>query len=175
MRSIENVLRPPDHEKTFTLRLHRPGDMGWVVERHGALYYREYGWDQHFEALVAEIVASFIRDYDSKREGRWIAERKGARIGSIFVAKDPDRPGVAKLRLLLVEPDARGLGLGRELVSVCTRFVRETCYHTITLWRQSNLVAARHLYTQEGYKRIHEAAHHSFGHDLVEEIWELKL
>jgi DNA-binding MarR family transcriptional regulator/GNAT superfamily N-acetyltransferase len=176
MQSIERVLTPERVPMPlFTLRQHQPGDMGWVVERHGALYFQEYGWDMRFEALVSEIVTGFVRHYDPSRERCWIAERTGARIGSTFLVRHPDRPGVAKLRLLLVDPDARGLGLGRALVHACTVFARERGYHTITLWTQSNLLAARHLYAQEGYTKISQAPHDSFGRDLVEEVWELTL
>jgi len=176
MQSIERLLSPePDQAPPFTLRRHQPGDMGWVVERHGALYFEEYGWNMLFEALVAEIVTSFIRHYDAARERCWIAERHAVRVGAVFLVRHPDRPGVARLRLLLVEPDARGLGVGRALVHACTQFARERGYHTITLWTQSILVAARHLYAQEGYTKRHEAPHESFGQHLIEEVWELAL
>lgn len=154
-------------------RTHRPGDMGWVVERHGELYFREYGWDEMFEALVAAITCEFIRNLDAKRERCWIAEHDGRRLGCIFlVAGEGD---IAKLRLLLVEPDARGLGVGRRLVSECVQFARSAHYGRVVLWTQGNLTAARHLYTQAGFQHTASDPHHSFGHDLVGESWELQL
>ena len=156
-----------------TLRSHRPGDMGWVIQRHGEIYHQEYGWNEDFEALVAEIAAEFIRKLDVGRERCWIAEHEGRRVGCIFlVAKDP---ATAKLRLLLVEPDARGLGVGRTLVAECVRFARASGYKKIVLWTQDNLSAARRIYSQAGFVKTGQDPHHSFGHDLVAETWELKL
>jgi DNA-binding MarR family transcriptional regulator/GNAT superfamily N-acetyltransferase len=157
----------------FTLRTHRPGDMGWVVQRHGEIYHQEYGWNEEFEGLVAEIAGEFIRKLDTGRERCWIAECDGRRVGCIFlVAKDAN---TAKLRLLLVEPEARGLGVGRALVSECVRFAREAGYRKVVLWTQQNLAAARHLYADAGFKIISKEPHRSFGHDLVAETWELDL
>jgi GNAT superfamily N-acetyltransferase len=157
----------------FILRSHRPGDIGWVIHRHGALYAQEYGWDERFEALVAEIGAHFILNFNPQRERCWIAEKDGATIGCAFVVTLSDE--AAKLRLLLVEPSARGLGLGRRLVEECVAFARAAGYQKMVLWTQSNLDAARHIYQNAGFHRIAEEPHHSFGHDLVAETWELLL
>ena len=155
------------------MRSHRPGDIGWVISRHGAVYAQEYGWDISFEALVAEIAAQFINSYDPAREHCWIAEVGGEPVGSVFLVKGSD--DVAKLRLLLVEKKARGLGVGRALTEQCIRFAREAATRSITLWTQSILVAARGIYQRAGFRRVKEEPHHSFGVDLVGETWEMKL
>ena len=157
----------------YLLRQHQPGDMGWIVHRQAVLYAEEYGWDGTYEALAAEIVAQFIKNYDAKCERCWIAEKDGERVGAGFVAKASGE--TAKLRLLHVEPGARGLGIGRRLVDECVRFARQAGYQKMTLWTQSILHAARHLYKQAGFRIVREEQHHSFGKDLTAETWELDL
>ena len=157
----------------YLLRQHQPGDLGWIVHRQAILYAEEYGWDETFEALAAEIAAQFIKHYDPKRERCWIAEKDGARVGGVFVAKASDK--IAKLRLLHVEPEARGLGIGRRLVEECVRFARQAGYRKMTLWTQSILHAARNIYKEAGFQIVREEKHHSFGKDLTGETWELDL
>lgn len=174
MAAIEHTLEPPTQPAAgFLLRGHGPGDIGWIVSRHGAVYAQEYGWDISFEALAAEICAQFIRSYDASREHCWIAEIGGEPVGSIFLVKASDE--VAKLRLLLVENKARGLGVGHALTEQCIRFARAAGYSSITLWTQSILVAARGIYQRAGFVRVKEEPHHSFGVDLVGETWEMGL
>jgi DNA-binding MarR family transcriptional regulator/N-acetylglutamate synthase-like GNAT family acetyltransferase len=174
MATIERLLGDrPAPQVPYLLRPHQPGDMGWIIHRHGALYAQEYGWDERFEALVAEIAAHFIQHLDSKCERCWIAERDGNIVGSVFLVKKSKT--VAQLRLLLVEPMARGLGIGSRLVSECVHFARQVGFRKIVLWTNSVLHAARHIYEETGFRLIHEEAHHSFGHDLIGETWELKL
>jgi GNAT superfamily N-acetyltransferase len=174
MHTIEALLgSQPEHSVPYLLRPHQPGDMGWVVQKHGVLYNMEYGWDETFEALVAGVVADFINNFDAKRERCWMAEMNGEIVGSVFVVKKSDE--VAKLRLLIVDPKARGLGIGKRLVEECIRFARQRGYKKMTLWTNSVLLAARHIYQSVGFQQIEEEPYHSFGHDLVSETWELNL
>jgi DNA-binding MarR family transcriptional regulator/GNAT superfamily N-acetyltransferase len=180
MRSMETMLGGGDGAKneagrSYTLRRHRPGDMGWIIHRQAVLYHQEYGWDATYEALIARIMADFIDHYDARRERCWIAERDGEIVGSVFIVRHPVRKGVAKLRLLYVEPSARGLGIGRRLVHEVTKFARKAGYHTLTLWTNSVLVSARRLYEAEGYRLVKEEPNSMFGRKLVSQTWELKL
>ncbi|QYO65993.1 helix-turn-helix domain-containing GNAT family N-acetyltransferase [Leptolyngbya sp. 7M] len=174
MHLIERLLtRDREEINSYLIRQPQAGDYGWVIQFNGELYKKEYGWDETYEGLVAEIVADFIKNFDPVRERCWIAEKNGENVGSVFLVKRDQE--TAKLRLLIVDPKARGLGIGRRLVNECTRFARSAGYKKITLWTQSTLLAARHIYTKEGYKLINSEPHNSFGHDLVAETWELDL
>jgi DNA-binding MarR family transcriptional regulator/GNAT superfamily N-acetyltransferase len=174
MRTIETLLaETPSSDVPYILRPPRPGDMGWIASRHGALYGEEYGWDGQLEALCAEIVAAFVRNFDAKRERCWIAERDGENVGSVMLVKDSDE--VARLRLLLVEPKARGLGIGARLVDECVRFAREARYKKVTLWTHSVLTTARHIYEQAGFKLVKSWTHDEFGKELTGETWDLEL
>jgi DNA-binding MarR family transcriptional regulator/GNAT superfamily N-acetyltransferase len=174
--TIERVLdgQTPTPKAPYVVRPHRPGDMGWVVAQHGKAYADEYGWDMTFEALVAGVVQHFIEHFDPARERCWIAERDGQPVGSVFLVRKSAT--VAKLRLLIVDPSARGLGIGTRLVDECTRFARQVGYRKITLWTNSILDAARHTYEKAGYTMVHRGApEQRFGKSLVFETWELVL
>ncbi len=174
MSEIETLLSSePEGGVPYILRPHQPGDIGWVIQRHGELYAREYGWDETFEALVAEIAAKFIKEFDPKKERVWIAEKDGENVGCVFLVRHSDE--VAQLRLLLVDPKARGLGIGKRLVEECIRFARLKGYKKITLWTNDILTTARHIYEQTGFTLVGEERHHSFGHHLVGQTWELDL
>ncbi len=174
MRTIEGILGENlKFSEPFLLRQHEPGDMGWIVHRHGVLYAREYDWDERFEALVAQIAGDFINDYDPQKERCWVAEMGGEIVGCVFLVKADDQ--TAKLRLLLVEPVARGLGLGKRLVEECIRFAGNRGYTKITLWTNSVLDAARHIYVEQGFELVEEEEHYSFGKNLTGQNWELML
>jgi len=160
-------------KKRVRLRGPRPGDMGRVVQLHGELYAREFGYDTTFEALVAEIAAAFVRDFDPRLERCWIAELNGEVVGSVFLVRQSRT--TSKLRLLVLHPKARGLGLGRRLTQACIRFARRAGYRKMALWTQSHLAAARAIYQAEGFRKVSEEKHRSFGKRLVAEVWELKL
>jgi len=171
---VHRLLGDRGEAKTpYLLRQYQPGDMGWIVHRQAILYAEEYGWDGTYEALAAEIVARFIKNYDAKCERAWVAEKDGERVGAVLVAKESAE--IAKLRLLHVERQARGLGIGNRLVEECIRFARQAGYQKMTLWTQSILHAARNIYQKAGFEVVHEEKHHSFGKDLTAETWELNL
>jgi DNA-binding MarR family transcriptional regulator/GNAT superfamily N-acetyltransferase len=175
MHTVEDVLEPESSQAApVVLRTHRPGDIGWVVHRHGVLYWEEWAYDERFEALVAHIAAEFVQNFDPAAERCWIAERNGERVGSVFLVRNTKH--VAKLRLLLVEPFARGLGIGKRLVDECVRFARQCGYRKLALWTQSELKAARGIYQQAGFRLTKKERHSSWGrHNLVAESWELPL
>ncbi len=174
MHTIENILgNQPERKVPYILRPPQPGDLGWVVARHGALYAQEYQWDESFEGFVAGIIAEYSKNYDPKIERCWIAEVNGENAGSVFVVKKSE--AVAKLRMLLVDPKARGLGIGKRLVQECLRFARQKGYTRMTLWTNSCLLAARHIYEQAGFELVKSEPYHDFGQDLVGETWERDL
>jgi DNA-binding MarR family transcriptional regulator/GNAT superfamily N-acetyltransferase len=174
MHTIERLLGDvAEPQVPYVLRQPRPGDLGWIVARHGALYSEEYGWDERLEALCAEIASAFVRNYDDRRERCWIAERDGENVGCVMLVKESDE--VARLRLLLVEPSARGLGIGARLVEECVRFARAARYLKITLWTHNVLIAARRIYERAGFKLVDSWTHNEFGKELVGENWDLEL
>jgi DNA-binding MarR family transcriptional regulator/GNAT superfamily N-acetyltransferase len=174
MARLQELLRPERETQTpYNVRPLRIGDVGWITHRQGILYAEEYGWDATYEALVAEILGAFVKTFDSKREAAWIAEVRGNIIGSVFLVRASDQ--IAKLRLLYVEPSARGLGIGKRLVSLCIEGARERGYRTLTLWTNDVLVSARRIYEAMGFRLTAEERHRSFGKDLVGQMWELNL
>jgi DNA-binding MarR family transcriptional regulator/GNAT superfamily N-acetyltransferase len=174
MATIETLLaKPAAPPSPILVRPPGPGDIGWVVGIHARLYAQEYGWDSRFEALVAEIAGAFLKNFDPKRERCFIAEMDGRPVGSAFLVRDSDE--VARLRLLIVDPVARGRGLGKRMTQECIGFAREAGYRRLTLWTHSVLTAARHIYDQAGFKMVGQGRHASFGKELVDETWELTL
>lgn len=173
MATLRSLLGDTAARGPIVLRQQRPGDIGWVIQRHGELYHREQGWGEGFERIVADIAARFVNTYDPERERCWIAERDGHRLGCVFVVAQSRR--VARLRMLLVEPEARGSGLGRRLVEECIGFAREAGYHRMVLWTQRELAPARRIYAATGFRVVASEAQREFGHDLVAETWELDL
>lgn len=173
MQRIQRLLDQSREDKSYLIRNPEPGDMGWITHRHGVLYSQEYGFDWTFEALVGRILADFVDNFDPRRERCWIAERDGEIVGSIFAVCEDDE--TAKLRLLYVEPSARGLGIGARLVEECIRFTRKCGYKRLVLWTNDVLVSARKIYLAAGFKLVAEEPHHSFGTDLVGQNWELDL
>jgi DNA-binding MarR family transcriptional regulator/GNAT superfamily N-acetyltransferase len=175
MREIRSVLAP-DQTVRDDVRLRGlvPGDLGWIIHRQAILYHQEYGWDWTYEGLISDIIGKFVAGHDPAREGAWIAELRGATIGSVFLVRSDD-PAVAKLRLLYVEPAARGRGVGRRLVDACIVRARDLGYRRLTLWTNDVLTSARRIYQAAGFRLVSEAPHRSFGHDLVGQIWNLDL
>jgi DNA-binding MarR family transcriptional regulator/GNAT superfamily N-acetyltransferase len=175
MQTIETLLgtKPTQERFSYVLRPPQPGDLGWVVQCNGALYAQEYGWDENYEGLVAQIVADFVKNFDAKKERCWIAEKDGENVGAVFLVKKSAT--IAKLRLLIVDPKARGLGIGKRLVDECTRFARQAGYKKITLWTNSVLLAARSIYQKAGYQLAKTEKQRSFGYEQVFETWELNL
>lgn len=176
MLAVRGMLETPSERGgRLVIRTHRSGDIGWAIERHGKLYADEYRWNMEFEALVATLFANFATRHDPARERMWIAELDGTRVGCVFVVQNADDPEIAQLRCLLVDPAGRGHGIGRRLVERCIAFARDAGYRGMTLWTNDVLVAARHIYETAGFTLAKEYRHHSFGHELVGQIWSRDL
>jgi DNA-binding MarR family transcriptional regulator/GNAT superfamily N-acetyltransferase len=173
LKAAQEVFQSPRESPTVVLREPAPGDLGWVIHAHGAVYAREFGWDETFEGLVARIVVDYMNEHDPQRERAWIAELENEPVGCIFCVRGDG--SAARLRLLLVEPDARGLGVGRRLVDECVRFARRTGYESLILWTNDVLVAARQIYEEAGFRLVRSEPHHSFGAELVGQDWLLDL
>jgi DNA-binding MarR family transcriptional regulator/GNAT superfamily N-acetyltransferase len=173
MAAIEDAFAPRRAPRAFVLRPPGPGDLGWIVQRHGSLYAREHGWNSDMEALVARVVADYAAGHDPAREAAWIADLDGEPAGCVMCVADDER--TARLRLLLVEPRARGLGLGGRLVDGCVRFARAAGYERITLWTNDVLAGARRIYERAGFELVRSEPHRSFGHELVGQDWSRRL
>lgn len=171
MRDVQQLLTPADESTRVVIRTHRIGDIGWAIERHGQLYADEFGWNEAFEALVATLFAQFATKHDPAKERMWVAEVDGERVGCVFVVRNAEDPTSAQLRCLLVDPKARGLGIGKRLVDECVAFAQSAGYARMLLWTNDILVSARHIYQAAGFTLVSEKAHHSFGHDLVGQVW----
>jgi GNAT superfamily N-acetyltransferase len=177
MQTLQDILSEPGaaRDAVITVRQHRIGDMGWAIEQHGRLYAEEFGWNGEFEALVATLFARFAANHDPAAERFWIAEIDGERVGCVFVVRNDKDPHTAQLRCLLIEPRARGLGLGRRLVEECMQFAKSAGYARMVLWTNDVLAAARRIYEAAGFSLVEESPHHSFGHDLVGQVWARSL
>jgi DNA-binding MarR family transcriptional regulator/GNAT superfamily N-acetyltransferase len=177
MQTLQDILSEPGaaRDAVITVRQHRIGDVGWAIEQHGRLYAEEFGWNGEFEALVATLFARFAANHDPAAERFWIAEIDGERVGCVFVVRNDKDPHTAQLRCLLIEPRARGLGLGRRLVEECMQFAKSAGYARMVLWTNDVLAAARRIYEAAGFSLVEESPHHSFGHDLVGQVWARSL
>ena len=175
MRDVQQLLTPADENTRVVIRTHRIGDIGWAIERHGQLYADEFGWNEAFEALVATLFAQFATKHDPAKERMWVAEVDGERVGCVFVVRNADDPTAAQLRCLLVDPKARGLGIGKRLVDECVAFAQSAGYARMLLWTNDILVSARRIYQAAGFPLVSEEPHHSFGHDLVGQVWSREL
>lgn len=175
MQDVQRLLSPANDGNKVVIRAHRIGDVGWAIERHGQLYADEFGWNGEFEALVATLFAQFASKHDPDKERMWVADVDGERVGCVFVVRNANDPSAAQLRCLLVDPKARGLGIGKRLVDECIRFATEAGYSKMLLWTNDILVSARRIYQAAGFSLVSEEPHHSFGHDLVGQMWERPL
>jgi DNA-binding MarR family transcriptional regulator/GNAT superfamily N-acetyltransferase len=177
IRDVQRALSDQDGTPGdgLVIRARRPGDIGWAIERHAQLYAEEYQWNEEFESLVAKLFARFANEHDPEKERLWIAECEGERVGCVFVVRNDEDPTAAQLRCLLVDPKGRGMGVGRRLVAECIAFARSAGYRRMVLWTNDLLVSARRIYEAAGFTLVEEERHHSFGHDLVGQIWSLEL